>query len=283
MAKVQGYYHVATSIEFKGHSTKNNARSRRQRRCLKPARRRTMMRCGQRVLVSPRSTRRVHRGLEIMDEHRRLITITVCFHDGIRAARGGERSWRGTGGSYCSARTRERRRLAPPACARREIERSHRMLRRRRADAGAGVMLADVAGTTSSKRTTAGSTSRDGVPRACVSCHRWTRIDREVFQLSREMVRPSVAIGGRCRGVVARSSTEGCSIWACVLVDARSTTGRWGAVRCVRGGVDLERAAARHDSIKQHGGGGHTPCRSEAGLAVLGDLCLGTRARTLGR
>jgi len=26
MAKVQGYYHVATSIEFKGHSTKNNAR-----------------------------------------------------------------------------------------------------------------------------------------------------------------------------------------------------------------------------------------------------------------
>ena len=37
---------VVSSIEFKGHSTKNNARSRRQRRCLKPARGRTMARCG---------------------------------------------------------------------------------------------------------------------------------------------------------------------------------------------------------------------------------------------
>jgi len=63
-----------------------------------------------------------------MIERRRLITTMVCFHGGIRAARGGERSRRGTGGSYCSAARGTRDgsmgppRLAPPACARRESE-----------------------------------------------------------------------------------------------------------------------------------------------------------------
>ena len=64
----------------------------------------------------------------------------MCFHDGIRAALGGERSRRGTGGIYCSAAcARGRLRQAPLPCTRFGSERSHR---RRRAGAGARVVLA---------------------------------------------------------------------------------------------------------------------------------------------
>jgi hypothetical protein len=77
------------------------------------------------------------------------------------------RSRRGMGGSYCPAAAALARgwpRPAPGACPRRGIEQCHW---RRRAGAGAGVVLADAGGSASSKGTVAGSTrarqSREGL------------------------------------------------------------------------------------------------------------------------
>ena len=102
-----------------------------------------------------------------------------------------------------------------------------------------------------------------------------TRIDREVFQLSREMVRPSIAMGGRRRRLAASRAVRRMAAVGVCTGGARSTVGRQGA----------SAAAAWTSRGRRHGTAAlstmdwRTPRRSEAGrrrhaCAVRGDLCL---------